>query len=88
MRSNQRARHRSKKSGLKFTLTGSAIGVGCLLIAALILGLMALEYAIFYWLWNWIIPAVFNGPTITFWQAFGLVTLCNIVGALLFKKRS
>jgi hypothetical protein len=49
---------------------------------------MALEYAIFYWLWNWIIPAVFNGPTITFWQAFGLVTLCNIVGALLFKKRS
>ena len=32
-------------------------------------------------LWNWLIPTLFEGPTITFIQALGLSALC----ALLFK---
>ncbi|MBV8255693.1 MAG: hypothetical protein JO154_24075 [Chitinophaga sp.] len=31
-------------------------------------------------LWNWLIPEIFHGPTITYWQAFGLLLL----GKLLF----
>ena len=31
------------------------------------------------WLWNWLVPALFNGPTVTFWQALGLLVLSKIL---------
>jgi hypothetical protein len=30
-------------------------------------------------LWNWLIPALFNGPVIHFWQALGLLLLSKIL---------
>ena len=30
-------------------------------------------------LWNWIIPAVFSGGTITFWQALGILILAKLL---------
>ena len=30
-------------------------------------------------LWNWLIPDLFGGPVITFWQALGLVLLCKLL---------
>ena len=30
-------------------------------------------------LWNWLIPALFGGRAITFWQALGLLILCKIL---------
>jgi hypothetical protein len=30
-------------------------------------------------LWNWLIPALFNGPNISFLQALGLLVLCKIL---------
>jgi hypothetical protein len=30
-------------------------------------------------LWNWLIPDLFNGPEITFWQAAGLLLLSKIL---------
>jgi len=34
-------------------------------------------------LWNWLVPAVFGGRTITFWQGLGLLILARIlVGGL------
>jgi len=30
-------------------------------------------------LWNWIAPALFRLPQITFWQALGLLALCRIL---------
>lgn len=30
-------------------------------------------------LWNWIMPDLFGLPTINFWQAAGLLTLCKIL---------
>ena len=34
-------------------------------------------------LWNWLVPAVFGGPTVTYWQAFGMLILARIlVGGL------
>jgi hypothetical protein len=31
------------------------------------------------WLWNWLVPALFNGPVIHFWQALGLLVLSKIL---------
>lgn len=36
------------------------------------------------WLWNAVVPDLFNLPVITFWQAFGLTLLCSF----LFKSSS
>jgi hypothetical protein len=34
-------------------------------------------------LWNWLVPALFHGPTVQFWQALGLLVLTRIlVGGL------
>ena len=30
-------------------------------------------------LWNWLMPALFRLPVISFWQALGLVILCKIL---------
>ena len=30
-------------------------------------------------LWNWLLPALFSVPEITFWQALGLLVLCRIL---------
>lgn len=31
------------------------------------------------WLWNWLVPTLFHGPVITFWQALGLLLLSKIL---------
>jgi hypothetical protein len=30
-------------------------------------------------LWNWLVPTIFNGPVITFWQALGILLLSKIL---------
>ena len=30
-------------------------------------------------LWNWLIPLLFHGPVITFWQTVGLIVLSKIL---------
>jgi hypothetical protein len=30
-------------------------------------------------LWNWLSPALFELPPVTFWQAIGLLALCRIL---------
>jgi hypothetical protein len=51
-------------------------------IAAFILmGIAALTlvgFAVMF-LWNWLIPEIFHGPTITYWQAMGLLLLSHIL---------
>ena len=34
---------------------------------------------IFMTLWNWLIPPLFRGPVVTFWQALGLLLLSKIM---------
>ncbi len=50
---------------------------------ALIIPLVILAVAVFGWitmsLWNWLIPELFNGPVLTFWQAMGLLVLSKIL---------
>jgi len=56
------------KKGLKIA--------GCIVLGILLVGL-------FGWitmsLWNWLVPSLFSGPVITFWQALGLLLLSKIL---------
>jgi len=53
------------------------------LIAPAGVAAVALFGFIVMYLWNWLAPAVFGGPTVTFWQALGLLILSRIlVGGL------
>ncbi len=36
------------------------------------------------WLWNWLMPDIFDVIEITFWQAFGL----NFLSGILFKSNN
>lgn len=37
-------------------------------------------------LWNWLVPALFAGPIITFWQALGILALSKILFAGFGKR--
>lgn len=52
------------------------IFVGALLAAAL--AFFGLSWCVML-LWNAVIPAVLSLPTISYWQATGLMVLCNIL---------
>ncbi len=52
-----------------------------------IFGLAALSVLIFF-LWNWLVPAIFNGPVITFWQAIGILILSKILFSGVWRHRS
>lgn len=58
------------------------IGVGCSVILAwflmiIVIGLLSIFPIM--WLWNWLVPSLFNGPEITFWQTAGLYLLINLL---------
>ena len=53
-----------------------------LIVPAAIAGLvlfMALGGEVVRQLWNWLLPPLFGGPQVTFWQALGLLALCRIL---------
>ena len=55
--------------GLTFALIAFAIIVGF----SLIVGFPVM------WLWNWLMPALFHLPLVTFWQAVGLMILGHLL---------
>jgi len=46
-----------------------------------ILGLAAIAGFgfVIMWLWNWLIPGLFSGPVINYWQTIGLLVLSKIM---------
>jgi hypothetical protein len=52
------------------------------IIVALVIGFICA--GILMWLWNIIIPTIFSLPMISYWQAFGIYIISNI----LFKSSS
>jgi len=62
-----------------FEAIGTFIGI----IAVICTLLLILGYPVM-WLWNWLMPTIFNLPEITFWQAIGL----NLLSTILFKSSS
>ncbi len=41
-------------------------------------GLILFTFAVM-WLWNWLVPELFNGPVIAYWQTLGLLVLSKIL---------
>lgn len=48
------------------------LGLGVCAILLLFFGVAAML------LWNWLMPVIFGLPTITFWQAYGLLWLIRL----------
>lgn len=64
-----------KNSGLDpFTIIGMVL-IGILVAC----GLSLLTGWFVKLLWNWLMPTIFNFPTITFWQGWGLCMLTHIL---------
>src|SRR2546421_11139342 len=40
---------------------------------------MALLSLVVMSLWNWLVPSLFHGPAVRYWQAVGLLLLCRIL---------
>lgn len=55
------------------------VSVGIIAFVAVVAILFALPTM---WLWNWLMPVIFNLPTITIYQALGL----NILSGILLKS--
>jgi hypothetical protein len=52
------------------------------IVPAAILGILLFVFIggeIVLHLWNWLLPALFGWPQITFWQALGLLVLCRVL---------
>ncbi|WP_276369894.1 hypothetical protein [Chryseolinea sp. H1M3-3] len=47
-------------------------------VLAIILAIIFFSW-VTYLLWNWLVPVLFNGPIITYWQALGLLALTKIL---------
>lgn len=54
--------------------------VGWAILGVLFAAVMGLIFGfVVMWLWNWLMPALFSLPAISFWQAWGLVILSHIL---------
>lgn len=58
-------------------ISGTTVVIGCVL-ALILMALITWGEMV---LWNWLVPTLFHGPRITYWQAFGLSMLLGIVGS-------
>ncbi|MCK5137961.1 MAG: hypothetical protein KAR19_19400 [Bacteroidales bacterium] len=43
-----------------------------------LLGVVTFTFIVM-WLWNWLVPELFNGPVVTYWQTLGLLLLSKIL---------
>lgn len=54
--------------------------IGIIIFGAIaITGLAILFGFVIMWLWNWLMPAVFGLPVLTYWQAVGLFILLKLL---------
>ena len=58
------------------------------LCIAIVFGAICFETWLAMLLWNWLVPTLFNGVTLTFWQTFGLTFLLDLLfGGISIKVR-
>jgi len=57
---------------------GFILGSMLVIIVALFLGGIILSFPIM-WLWNWLMPELFNLQKIDYWQSFGLFYLSGLL---------
>lgn len=52
------------------------VAFGAIAIAILLIFLFAFPVM---WLWNLLVPELFHGPVLGFWQTFGLLVLVRLI---------
>ena len=60
---------------------------GCLGIIVFAVAVAAFEAWIFMLLWNWLAVSLFTAPEVSFWAAWGILILLNIIGRI-FRSRT
>src|SRR5271156_1258904 len=58
---------------------GARIGIMAVAAVVFIPAFLTLFGAGTMWLWNWLMPAIFKLPTISFWQAIGILVLSHML---------
>lgn len=51
-----------------------------------VVGLSAFSAWLLWLLWNWLIPAIFHGPEVTYFQAWGLMVLLGLILGFIRSK--
>jgi hypothetical protein len=64
-----------KEKKMKKALIALLVGISVIAVIVLIVSLP------FMWLWNWIVPGIFEGPKISLLQTIGLMTLLSMIGS-------
>jgi hypothetical protein len=52
-----------------------------------IIGMFLIHALIIYLLWNWLSPAIFDGPTITYLQSMGISLVMAICRSIIIKNK-
>lgn len=66
----------------------NANGMGCIIGAVLIVLVLSIGPLCIMWLWNWIMPHLFNLPEINFWMALGISVLSSLIfGGRAYSKK-
>lgn len=53
--------------------------IGCGIVAVLWVICVFIAGTALYYLWNWIAPTYFNGPTLGYWQSVGITFLVSLL---------
>ncbi len=54
--------------------------IGLVVMGIVIMGALILLFTLpTMWLWNWLMPYIFGLPTLSFWQAMGLLALSSLL---------
>lgn len=61
---------------LEKVFSGIAIAIVAIVAHVIVCTITAVPV---YFLWNWLIPELFNLPTLTFIQAIGMTLLCHLL---------
>lgn len=59
------------------------VALKIVLVILFIIACMAVGPAILMLVWNAVVADMFNGPEITFWVAFGIIVVLNIIAGIL-----
>ena len=62
--------------GIRWTVKRVLAGIAALLVMLLLLALLGIVVML---LWNWLVPGLFHGPTLGYWQALGLLVLSRLL---------
>jgi hypothetical protein len=64
------------RSPIAWIVRGVAKGVAIAVAAIAFIGVFS---AVVMLLWNYLVPVLFHGPELSYWQALGLLVLCRIL---------